>query len=798
MLKITRSLLSIIVFVTLIFPNAIGQIHVELAPQTSKVLAKASFSDFDVNRYHIDLDITDFSGKRIEGNTEVTFTAINNLDSVILYLEALSVDSVLGQGAKLNYSHSGIRLAIALKTQLKSAEKASIKIFYGGSPVRDPQWGGFYFSGVYAYNMGVGFASDPHNFGRVWFPCVDNFTDKALFDFDITCTIDKTAMCNGTLQGVVDNGNGTHTYSWKMADPISTYLASVAVAPYTLNEFQHKSIPVILTSVKEDSMDMALSFKNLPNCIDLYLEKYGPHRFERIGFNEVPFTSGAMEHATNIAYPINYIDGLATGETLYAHELAHHWWGNSVTCKTAGDMWINEGWASFSEFLFVETVYGRERYLEDMSDNHRKVLHYAHLRDEDTLAIAGVPHNATYGSHVYDKGADVIHTLRGYMGDAAFFNATQTFMESYKYQNVTSADVETHFQKHTSRDLSKFFKHWVYQPGFPAFDVLEWNVVKSDVNYESKVRIRQRLRFAPEFFTGVPLELTAIGPKFERYKIEVTISSGDEWFTTQTPFEPLTWFIDIDQKISDAVTDHMEVIGDTGTYDFKNALMSLHVNRSQDSSLVRVEHYWVAPDAWFNEGNQPFLSRERYWNVDGVFSETFEASATIAYNGRNAGLNFPDGFFDNDLIRIREDSLVLMYRETPSSPWRVDEFHTFDIRSPFDKRGTITIDRLRRGEYALAIRDASLLSVPHVETTTTEYLKIYPNPTEGELTLEVSGAAKAWLEITSSNGSLIHRERVKSKNYTTKIDTSAWARGIYYAGLVIEGVPYAPKLFFVR
>jgi Secretion system C-terminal sorting domain len=206
----------------------------------------------------------------------------------------------------------------------------------------------------------------------------------------------------------------------------------------------------------------------------------------------------------------------------------------------------------------------------------------------------------------------------------------------------------------------------------------------------------------------------------------------------------------------------------------------------------------VAPDAWFNEGNQPFLSRERYWNVSGIWTEGFKASATIDYNGRNAGANYPDGYLDNDLIRIQEDSMVLMYRSTPSSSWEIDKHNTFDIRSPFDKRGTIEINELRRGEYALAIRDATLLSVENIETSTNQYLKIYPNPTDGELNFEIKGASKAWLEVTSSNGQLMHREFVRSKKRTVKVDTTSWSRGVYYAGLVISGEPYAPKLFIVR
>ena len=113
-----------------------------------------------------------------------------------------------------------------------------------------------------------------------------------------------------------------------------------------------------------------------------------------------------MEHATNIAYPRYAIaNGDKTSETLFAHELAHHWWGNTITCKTQEDMWLNEGWASYSERLFLEAVYGKKAYEDDIEANHHSVLQFAHVLDEAVLPVSGIGHANTYGRHVYDKGA---------------------------------------------------------------------------------------------------------------------------------------------------------------------------------------------------------------------------------------------------------------------------------------------------------------------------------------------------------------------------------------------------------
>lgn len=756
------------------------------------------FDRINVVHYAIHLDVSDLASKSISGYTDVDYLQNLPLDSMVLYLESLEVDSIQLNGQAVTYTHTGKVLEIAASMSMADTVNTA-RIWYHGKPIRDASWGGFYFSGDYAYNLGVAFTSDPHNYGRVWFPCVDDFEDRALYDFYIITSVNDRAMCNGLLMASTPVGTTRTEWHWKLSDPIPTYLASIAVAPYTVRNFTHKGIPVTLAAVLSDSANMQQSFEHLPNAIDAFIQAYGPHRFERIGFNLVPFNSGAMEHATNIAYPRYAADGTFDSETLFAHELAHHWWGNSVTCSDAPQMWLNEGWASYSERVFLEYVYGRERYLEDISANHLAVLHYAHLRDGDTLAINGVGHTKTYGMHVYDKGADVIHTLRGYMGDSAFFAATSSMIGSHLFENITTDILKAHFQKYTTRDLTHFFDQWVNEPGFPAFDIIDWKVTPHQTGFTNNVVVRQRTRFAPGFFTHVPMELMPVSADFKTATIPVTLSGYETKLEFQTDFRPETIFIDPNQRISDAVTDRTMTISDTGSYYFGDALMDVNVTENTDSSWVRVEHYWVAPDAWFNDEGNPFLSRERYWNVSGVWNPNLKASARIDYNGRNTGLNYPDGYFDNDLIRIREDSLVLMYRETASSPWRIYPDYTLVMGSPFDKRGSIEISTLKRGEYALAMRDQQFLDIPWIrETMSINYLTFQPNPAEGEITFQVYGAKKACLEITNSSGQVLLKQAIRSHDMKLKVDTSQWAKGVYYAGVVMDDQPYAPKLFIVR
>jgi aminopeptidase N len=141
----------------------------------------------------------------------------------------------------------------------------------------------------------------------------------------------------------------------------------------------------------------------LPNAVLGFENYYGPYVWNRVGYCLVPFNSGAMEHATNIAYP-QAATGIAYEVDLMAHELSHHWWGDLMTCETQEDMWLNEGMANYSEKLFLEWTYGYGKYLAEVKSEHDDIVKYIHLREKGFRAISGIPHEYTYGDHVYKKG----------------------------------------------------------------------------------------------------------------------------------------------------------------------------------------------------------------------------------------------------------------------------------------------------------------------------------------------------------------------------------------------------------
>ncbi len=496
--------------------------------------------------------------------------------------------------------------------------------------------------------------ADPHCYGRAWFPCFDNFTDRSTFDFAITCDTSCKAIGNGILQSVSALQGSKHTWFWKLDEPVPTYLAAIAVAPYALlqSTFHGKlgDKPVILACLPADTSNMKSAFVNLDTGLHIFEQYYGPYHFSRVGFNVVPFNSGAMEHATSITYPYFAIFGGTDQETLWAHELSHHWWGDLVTCRTAEDMWINEGWASYSEKLFVEKLYGMARYRAAIRENHRAVLQIAHVVDGGPLPVSGISTDHTYGPHVYYKGADVIHTLRSYMGDQAFMAAIAALMSQKKFQDISTADLQDVFETTSGQDLDTYFQDWIYSPGFPHFTVIAQYVNANAGAYTTSLRIRQQSRFNTRLYKKVPVTIRVYGKQFQYQDFATMQNVYDTTWNFVTAFEPAMTVIDPEEKISDAVTDETMVVKGNGIYPFLSEFMEVNVSNVQDSALLRVEHHWVGADESALHIPGLAISDYRYWVVDGTWSN-LSASATVNYNGSTTIINNTDAYLDQTLIK---------------------------------------------------------------------------------------------------------------------------------------------------
>ena len=199
--------------------------------------AQTAGEGIDVTHYEIHIGDFDFTNHTLQGETFVTFTATTEVQQVVLELMSLEASSVAATGATVaNFAQSGNFLTVNLASPLAAGATATLDIVYGGSTFSET-WGGVEWWGTdRVYNLGVGFESQPHNLGKTWFPCVDNFTDKASYDLYITTTNDKKAICGGNFVETIDNGNGTSTWHWETPQEIATYHISFVVGDFVLWE----------------------------------------------------------------------------------------------------------------------------------------------------------------------------------------------------------------------------------------------------------------------------------------------------------------------------------------------------------------------------------------------------------------------------------------------------------------------------------------------------------------------------------------------------------------------------------
>lgn len=752
----------------------------------------------DVLDENVTLAITDFATDTIRGFTAIKFAPkINGQSHITLDLLSMKIDSITCLGQQLTYSYNDTLLVADLPAVYNTTDTLVTKVYYHGIPRPDPSgWGGFSFTNGYAYNLGVGFSENFHNFGRCWFPCFDNFAERCTFTFNITSPPGKRAVCNGVL--VKDSTAGNNYRTWVLDKPIPTYLASVAVANYV---FVNKTfagingnIPVQLAAQPADTTNLKNSFIRLQDAFNCFESHFGPYLWPRVGYVLVPFSSGAMEHATNIAYPLAFANGTTTYEdVLMAHELAHHWWGDLVTCETAQEMYINEGFASYCQSLFNECVYGPTKYKDKILENHDNSLHNAHFTDKGFLTLSNVPLANTYGDHSYNKGADLIYNLRTYMGDSLFFAGMKYVLQQRTYKHMNSFEFDTLLTNFTGYNTNSYFTNWINNPGWPHFSIDSMQVNGNNAT----VFVRQRLFGAPAYYQNVPLEIVFMDANRVKALRTINMSGQLSNFSFTLPFTPVYAGINFNNKISDAITSEHKTILQSGyiSYTYGHALLGMYTN-GPDSSFIRIEHNFIGPDAIKNNVNNFRISKEHYWKVDGVISPGFRANVKLYFNGKKLVNRTPGSteYLDTSLTQFTADSLIVLYRKNTADDWReVYSYTKTKIGNSASVYGYVIIDTLKLGEYCFA-NGVSAVGIKANERR--NEVKVYPNPASDKINIDFSRASiipeKTSCSIYSVDGKRVYEQEFEGD--ATQIDISTLSRGIYLLKLNGPDLNYSHKL----
>jgi aminopeptidase N len=453
----------------------------------------------DITHYSLNLRIN-HNTRQISGFCKHSFNAIGDINTIFLDLHANhKVDSVVFESKKMVFSQAANKLNINFPSMLSKGKNYNVSIYYKGIPP---------VSGYGTFEIGRhGPQSTPvlwtlsEPFGASdWWPCKDDLQDKADSSL-VSVTMDSLfyTVSNGLLVSEKKNTDGTKTFVWRNSYPIAHYLISLASTNYARYDFnvnlngkvlpiQNYVYPEVLnpnTRAQIDlTKDMMIFFSNIFGEYPFIKERYG---HAQCGFG------GGMEHQT-----VSSMGGFS--ERLVAHEMAHQWFGDKITCKSWSDIFVNEAFAAYAEALWLEKKAGEAQYKNTMN------LYFNTAKGANSPVFINNPSNinAIFSSSVtYSKGAVILHMLRKVVGDLNFFKSLKDYMASplaYKWAGID--DFQKIVEKNYGKDLAYFFNQWTLQVGYPRY-IYSW---EQDQNQEVKVKINQNNLTGPKIFS-MPVDL---------------------------------------------------------------------------------------------------------------------------------------------------------------------------------------------------------------------------------------------------------------------------------------------------
>ncbi|NQT23970.1 M1 family metallopeptidase, partial [candidate division KSB1 bacterium] len=444
-------------------------------------------SAIDVLHYTLEFNFP-YVSSSYTGRSEMRVRVLqSNLEAIDLHMEGLISGQVTVNDQAVETTLAGDQIQIDLPITPEINDTLDVSITFGGAPDEH----GFYFYDRCAYTM-----SEPED-ARAWFPCHDVPWDKATAELTITVPQGVEVASIGLLQSqTIDPIKQTETFIWKTDLQVATYLFCITMSDeyaiwsdwFVTDVGDSIEMPYYI--LREDSAMAVIDVTAMPDAMTIYSNLFGAYPFEKYGTAEVtPFRSGGMEHQTMTTVNRSWIQGNRAVENGFVHELAHMWWGDAVTLEDWPDIWLNEGFATYSEALFFEQYYGRERFQEKVRYMRNQYLNRSKARD---FPIYDPPSGELFNWGIsYNKAGFVLHMLRALIGDAVFFDILQTYFETYLYQNASTAQFQAVCELVSGKDLNAFFEQWVYQSGYPQLEYAWYSESAGSEGVDTFIRIEQ-------------------------------------------------------------------------------------------------------------------------------------------------------------------------------------------------------------------------------------------------------------------------------------------------------------------
>jgi aminopeptidase N len=454
------------------------------------------------NLVHTKLKVSlDFQQKQLQGEEWVTLTPhFYPTNKVTLDAKAMLIHSIELNGKKLDFNYDNFQIIIELPREYKKGEEYTLHIKYTAQPEKVKQKGGTAISaakGLYFINP-LGLQKDKPTqvwtqgeteASSCWFPTIDAPNQKTSQELYITVPKKYVTLSNGRLISQKESGNNRTDY-WKLDQKHAPYLFFIGVGEFEIIKDQYKNIPVHYYVEKKYAPFAMEVFGDTPEMIGFFAEKLGVeypwNKYHQIVVRD--YVSGAMENTTAVIHgeQANQMKGQLIDENrqenTIAHEVFHHWFGNLVTSESWSNLALNESFASYSEYLWREHKYGKENadmhlfdqrkvYKDDKDNFDKKLVRFNYIDKEDLFDAVS-----------YNKGGAILHMLRHYLGDEAFFTGLKKYLIDNQYKAAEVHQLRLAFEEVTGKDLNWFFNQWFYGSGHPKVQVsYDYNTLEKTV-----------------------------------------------------------------------------------------------------------------------------------------------------------------------------------------------------------------------------------------------------------------------------------------------------------------------------
>jgi len=421
----------------------------------------------DAIHYVFRLTVTDTSNEIVGECTATLKMMASDVTEVFFDLtsavqgKGMTVSAVTSADGPLQYTHAADRLRIALPTPALAGRELSVTVRYGGVPA----------DGLRLMNNIHGertmFSESWPNRARQWLPTIDHPYDKATGEFIVTAPAHYQVVANGVLIDELDLPGEVRRTHWKQSVPIASWLYAVGIARFAAHHYDVvRGVPLQAWVFPQDVEQGYRVFEFTGRrAFEYFSDSIGPYAYEKLAHVEAAGISGGMESATAIMYGEK---GVTEGRAPVVHEVAHQWWGNSVTESDWDDVWLSEGFATYFTHLFTEQFSGRDAFVKEMKDDVPVIL-----KTQDENPGAPIVHrnlsdmSKVLNLLVYRKGGWTLHMLRGLIGTETFWTGIREYYRRYRDGNASTADFRQVMEQASGQQLSWFFDQWLHRAGIP-------------------------------------------------------------------------------------------------------------------------------------------------------------------------------------------------------------------------------------------------------------------------------------------------------------------------------------------